>query len=203
MNAPLAVAKVVASRHQSNLFKAFLNDTFTERYVGASLRTLEEKFSDPRGGKYMAKMHSRARGVSGSKKPIGKSKPTWMAHSEKEIELLIAKRAKEGKSPSQIGLYLRDAYGVPNLRVALKKKLGAVLKEKKLTPELPEDLLSLIRRSVQVSKHLEQNRHDMTAKRGLLLTESKIRRLVKYYKGVGRLPQDWKFDAKSIRLHAE
>lgn len=151
----------------------------------------------------MAKMHSRAKGMSGSKKPVSKSKPTWMAQSEKELELLIAKLAREGKTQSQIGLYLRDAYGVPNVRAVLRKKLGNVLQEKGIALALPEDLLSLIRKSVQVSKHLEQNRHDMTAKRGLLLTESKIRRLVKYYKRVGRLPQDWKFDAKSIRLHAE
>ena len=151
----------------------------------------------------MAKMHSRARGKSGSKKPVGKGKPTWMTHSEKEIEMLIAKLAKEGKSPSQIGIYLRDAYGIPSIRAVLKKKLGHVLKEKNLASHLPEDLLSLIRRSVQLGKHLETNKHDMTAKRGSQLTEAKIKRLVDYYKDAGRLPVDWKFDAKSIRLHAE
>lgn len=151
----------------------------------------------------MAKMHSRARGKSGSKKPLGKSKPSWLSHSEKEIELLIAKLAKEGKSPSQIGLYLRDAYGIPSVRATLKRKLGQVLAEKKIAPELPEDLVSLIRRSVNLGKHLEANKHDMTAKRGLQLTESKIKRLVEYYKDAGKLPGDWKFDAKSIRLYAE
>ena len=151
----------------------------------------------------MAKMHSRARGVSGSKRPLNKSKPTWMTHSDKEIELLIAKLAKEGKSPSQIGLYLRDAYGIPSVRAVLKRKLVHILVEKKLAPELPEDLLSLIRRSVKLNKHQEANKHDMTAKRGLQLTEAKIKRLVDYYKDAGRLPTDWKFDAKSIRLHAE
>lgn len=151
----------------------------------------------------MAKMHSRARGISGSKRPLNKTKPTWTTQSEKEIELLIAKLAKEGKTQSQIGLYLRDAYGVPSVRVALKKKLGKVLQEKNIVQQLPEDLLSLIKKSVQLGKHMGTNKKDMTAKRGLQLTESKIRRLVKYYQGTGKLPADWKYDAKSIRLYAE
>ena len=35
---------------------------------------------------------------------------------------------------------------------------------------------------------------------GLLLTESKIHRLVKYYKNTGRLPPEWKFDQSKAKL---
>lgn len=151
----------------------------------------------------MAKMHSRARGSSGSTKPSKKTTSTWVRYSEKEVELLIAKLSKEGLSPSQIGLHLRDTYGIPSIRVVTNKKLAKILKEKGLQTKLPENLLALIKKSVTIKKHLEKNKHDETAKRGLLLTESKINRLVKYYKKEKILPADWKFDPSQIRLYLE
>jgi len=59
---------------------------------------------------------------------------------------------------------------------------------------IPEDLVFLIRRSVQIRKHMEANNKDQTAKRGLQLTESKIKRLTKYYKKSGKLSSEWKYD---------
>ncbi|MCK5107591.1 MAG: 30S ribosomal protein S15, partial [Nanoarchaeota archaeon] len=69
--------------------------------------------------------------------------------------------------------------------------------------ELPEDLLSLVKKSVALSKHLEENNPDKTAKRGLRLTQSKIGRLVKYYKRTGRLPESWKYDESRFKLMVE
>ena len=69
-----------------------------------------------------------------------------------------------------------------------------IVKENKLSPELPDDLTALIRKSVLVRKHIEENSKDETAKRGLTLTESKIKRLVKYFKRTGKLKSEWKFD---------
>jgi len=39
--------------------------------------------------------------------------------------------------------------------------------------------------------------------RGLQLTESKINKLVKYYKKSDRLSKDWKYDHKKVKLLAE
>ncbi|MBU0536275.1 MAG: 30S ribosomal protein S15 [Nanoarchaeota archaeon] len=150
----------------------------------------------------MARMYSRKKGRSGSKKPVNKAR-TWIRYKPKEVEMLIFKLAKEGKSSSEVGLVLRDTYGIPDSKFITKRKITSVIKEKGLAKELPEDLLNLIRRSVQIRKHLEENKKDMTALRGLQLTESKIRRLIKYYKETGVLPLDWKFDAKSLRGYAE
>ncbi len=150
----------------------------------------------------MARMHSRKKGKAGSHKPRNKSN-TWVRYKAKELELLIVKLAKEGRSPSLIGIYLRDNYGIPDVKQILKKTLTQVLKEKNLATELPEDLLSLIKKSVQIQKHLEENKLDMTALRGLQLTDSKIRRLVKYYKENGVLPLNWKYDSASLRLYVE
>ena len=152
----------------------------------------------------MSRMHSSGKGKAGSKRPVKKSIPVWSRYKPKEIELLIVKMAKEGKTPSQIGLILRDTYGVPSIKVATERKITNILEEKKLLAKIPEDLMALIRRSILIKKHIENNKRDKTAKRGLQLTESKIRRLVKYYKNINKkLPSDWTYDPDKIRLLIE
>lgn len=149
----------------------------------------------------MAKMHSRGRGNAGSNKPLNPAKPTWIRYKPKEIELLIGKLAKEGKDSAQIGLILRDSYGIPNVKLLTGKRIQQLLAEKKLLPELPEDLLSLIKRAIALRKHLESNKQDMSALRGLQLTESKVKRLAKYYKETGKIEPTWKYDPKSIKQY--
>lgn len=151
----------------------------------------------------MARMHSRKKGKHGSKKPAKKTVPSWIRYKPKEIELLIAKLTKEGKNTSQIGILLRDVYGIPNVSALCGKSISTILKEKKLISEVPEDLTALFKRYAAVKKHLEINKHDETAGRGLLLTESKINRLVKYYKRTGKILQSWKFDAERAGFFGE
>jgi len=151
----------------------------------------------------MARMYSRARGKSGSKRPLTKVKPTWIRLKPKEIELLVVKLAKEGNSPSKIGTILRDTYGVPSVKLLTNKKITAILEEKKISKKLPEDLLALIKRVSNLKKHLEENKKDMTALRGLQITESKIKKLVKYYKQQKKIPVDWKYDRRKVSLFIE
>jgi len=153
-------------------------------------------------GEKMARMHSRKKGKSGSTKPSKKVKPVWLNYSVKEIEMLVAKLGKE-MPPSKIGLHLRDSYGIPDVKTITGKSITQILKEKNLLPEVPEDLMALIKKAIKIRKHLEENKQDKTAKRGLQLTESKIKRLVKYYKRKKRLPVDWKYDSSRIRLVTE
>lgn len=142
----------------------------------------------------MARMYSRKHGKSGSKRPTKRTVPIWTVYKAKEVELLIAKLAKEGKSSSEIGLILRDTYGIADVSTLCKKKISDVLKEKGLAPELPDDLMAMIRKSVAVRKHMENNLKDQTAKRGLLITESMIKKLAKYYKRIGKISSEWKYD---------
>jgi small subunit ribosomal protein S15 len=148
-------------------------------------------------------MHSGARGKSGSTKPSNPTKPTWLTQSPKETELLVVKYAKEGKSASQIGVLLRDEYGIPSVTLVTGKPVAQILTEKDLQPVIPEDIMALITKVVKVKKHMDENGKDMTAIRGLRLTESKINRLVKYYKSIGRLPPDWSYDPERIKLLIE
>jgi len=151
----------------------------------------------------MARMHSRKKGKSGSKKPVKKVKPVWLRYGSKETEQLVIKLGKAGKTASEIGIILRDSYGVPSVRVVTKKTITRILQENKLEQKLPYDLIALIQREIAIMKHMDSNKKDMTAKRGLQLTDSKIRRLVKYYKKIGRLPQDWAYDKKNAKLLIE
>ncbi len=148
----------------------------------------------------MARMYSRKKGKSGSTRPEERKKQPWVKYSAKEVEALVVKLAKAEKKPSEIGLILRDAYGIPDVKTITNKKISQILKENKLEPELPEDLLSLIRKHIKIVAHRENNKQDMTAKRGLQLTDSKINRLIKYYKKTNRLPKDWKFDRSKAKL---
>ncbi len=149
----------------------------------------------------MARMYSGKRGRSGSTKPPKKVVPVWLKYEPKEIELLVAKYAKEGLLPSQIGLKLRDVHGIPDVKTITGKKITKILEEKGLLPQLPEDLLNLIRKAIKIRKHMEEHKKDMTAKRGLQLTESKILKLVKYYKRIGKLPEDWKYDPEKVKIY--
>ena len=148
-------------------------------------------------------MHSGAKGISGSKKPSGKTSYSWLSYKPKEVEMLIVKLAKEGKSSSEIGLALRDSYGIPDVKTILKKKITQVLEAKKLLKELPEDVLALIKKDVSIIKHMDANKQDMTALRGKQLTESKIKRLVKYYKNNKKIPETWKYDSKKAGMYLE
>lgn len=61
-----------------------------------------------------------------------------------------------------------------------------------LAPQIPEDLYCLIKKAVAVRKHLERNRKDKDSKYRLILIESRIHRLARYYKRTAQLPPVWK-----------
>ena len=66
--------------------------------------------------------------------------------------------------------------------------------------ELRGDLRNLIVRVIDTEKHHLANKKDQSGKRGLQLTESKIRRLVKYYKRVGKLSDEWIYSRKQAKF---
>lgn len=148
-------------------------------------------------------MHSRARGRSGSRKPSKKVKPAWVTYDAKTVEQLVVKLAKAGKPAAEVGLILRDSYGIPDVKTITKKNIGHILKANNLQSKLPDDVKSLIKKSIAVMKHVEINKKDMAARRGLILTESKIKRLSNYYKRVGRLPNDWNYDRAKAKVLIE
>ena len=141
----------------------------------------------------MAKMHSRRRGKSGSKKPASTTAPAWVTYKPVEVEALVVKLAKQGNGPSMIGLILRDNYGIPLARSISGKKVSQLLRQNQASPSIPEDLQVLVQKAKDLAKHLQRNKQDFVNKHSMALVESKIHRLTKYYKSEGLLPQDWKY----------
>ncbi|MBI2573701.1 30S ribosomal protein S15 [Candidatus Woesearchaeota archaeon] len=150
----------------------------------------------------MARMHSRARGKSGSKRPI-KQVSTWAPYKESEVEKLVVKYAKTGKTKSEIGMILRDSYGIQSVHALTGKRVADIVAENNLTKKLPDDVMALIKRLIDIRAHMDKNKQDMTAIRGLTLTNSKIRRLTKYYKAKGIMAQDWQLDMNKLKIYLE
>lgn len=148
----------------------------------------------------MARMHARKRGRSGSKRPLIKTAPKWIRYKKNEVEKLVVKLAKEGKSTARIGMILRDEYGIPLVKSVTNKTITQILKENNLASKYPEDLFNLMKKAVNLRVHLSKNKSDYTSKRGLELLESKIRRLGKYYIKRKVLPQDWSYDPEKAKI---
>ncbi|MFP4402245.1 MAG: 30S ribosomal protein S15 [Candidatus Nanoarchaeia archaeon] len=142
----------------------------------------------------MARIHARTKGKSGSKKPANPD-VSFVNIKAKEIEKLIVQFSKEDNlSSSEIGIRLRDTYAVPSVKVVCGKSIRDILKENGIESSVPEDLQALVNKVYSLKKHLQNNPKDVHNKRSLLLVESKIRRLTKYYKNKGVIAQNWRYD---------
>ena len=148
----------------------------------------------------MARMYARRRGKSCSVRPYRKQAPAWSNIDAKAITQVILNLRKEGASSSKIGLVLRDSYGVPDVKLALGKRIGDILKENKVASEIPEDLRDLMIKALGLRKHLGDNKKDLHNKRQLNLTESKIRRLVRYYRGTKKLPKEFVYKPETAEI---
>lgn len=152
----------------------------------------------------MARMHARRKGKSGSSHPVErKEHPKWSSLNPREVELHVLELAKAGKSTSEIGMVLRDQYAVPDVKLATGKSITKILENNKIKSELPEDLRNLIQTALTIKKHIDANKKDLRNKRNLHLTESKIRRLVKYYKENKVIPETWKYELDQAKLMFE
>ena len=147
----------------------------------------------------MGRMYGSGKGLSKSSIPYKNKPPRWLTINStdvlKEIENLAKKGIRLidlGYKPSQIGVILRDHFAIPQSRLITGSKILRILKKKGIAPEIPEDLYHLMRRAVSVRRHIEKNKRDKSSKYRLILVESKIHRLVRYYKLTKQLPSNWK-----------
>ncbi|GBN32032.1 40S ribosomal protein S13 [Argiope bruennichi] len=145
----------------------------------------------------MGRMHAPGKGISQSSLPYRRSVPTWLKLSSDDVTEQLCKLAKKGLTPSQIGVILRDSHGVAQVRWVTGNKILRILKAKGFAPDLPEDLYHLIKKAVAVRKHLERNRKDKDSKFRLILIESRIHRLARYFKAKRVLPPNWKYESST------
>ena len=139
-------------------------------------------------------MYGGGKGISKSSMPYKKAPPRWLTIDSAEVSKHIENLAKKGFKPSQIGVILRDNYAIPQSRLITGAKILRILKKKGIAPEIPEDLYYLMKRAVTMRKHIEKNKRDKDSKYRLILVESKIHRIIRYYKLTKQLPANWKYD---------
>ncbi|MDQ3836786.1 MAG: 30S ribosomal protein S15 [Thermoproteota archaeon] len=148
----------------------------------------------------MARIHVHTHGKSHSTRPTSKGPAPWLSQNRDQISDLILQLAKEGLSPSEIGLRLRDAHGIPLVKPMLGKSMSEVLAGNNIKSDMPEDLDKLVRKALGLQKHLRVHNSDHRNVRSLELVESKIHRLSKYYKREGKIPKTWKYAAVIAQL---
>ncbi|KAL8425214.1 hypothetical protein Efla_004307 [Eimeria flavescens] len=145
----------------------------------------------------MGRMYGNGKGMSAPAPPFRRRPPTWLRVKPQEVEEHILKLAKKGQTPSQIGVTLRDQFGIPQVKSVTGSKILRILKIQGIAPEIPEDLYFLIKKAVSIRKHLERNRKDNDSKFRLILVESRIHRLGRYYRRTKQLPATWKYQSST------
>ena len=145
----------------------------------------------------MGRMYVKGKGIAASVLPFRRRAPKWITMTPSAVCQMINKYAKKGLAPSQIGVLLRDQHGVPQVNQLTGKKILRILKKSGNAPEYPEDLYNLMKKAVAIRKHLERNRKDTDSKYRLILIESKIHRLTRYYRRTGQVPHQWKYNSKT------
>ena len=141
-------------------------------------------------------MHSNGKGISRRCLPYRKAPPSWVQISASDLVEQIVKMAKRGQTPSQIGVLLRDQYGIPQVKGVTGSKILRILKVQGLAPSLPEDLYCLIKKAVNIRKHIEKYRADKDGKFRLILVESRIHRLARYYRESKAIAPTWRYQSK-------
>lgn len=151
----------------------------------------------------MSRIHSGRKGRSGSHRPYPLVKPEWVTASSEEVVAQVVQLSKGGRTAALVGQMLRDSSAIPSVRAVTGRRLGVVLAENGLKPEIPDDLQSLLKRVVHLQRHLETHPNDLANKRGLTLLESRIRRLARYYRQHRRIPEGWRYSAAGAALQVE
>jgi len=151
----------------------------------------------------MSRIHSGHKGRAGSHRPYPLTKPAWVTTSQEELVAQAVQLSKTGLSSAQVGLHLRDSLGIPSARAVTGKRLGTLLQENGVQPEIPDDLQALLKRVVHLQRHLETHPKDLSNRRGLTLMESRIRRLARYYRQRKRIPETWRYTAAAAALQVE
>lgn len=148
----------------------------------------------------MARLHARKKGHAGATKKPFRPVPQWVETSPAEIEDTIVELYKQGNAPAVIGIILRDSHGIPDVKAVCNKSIVSILQENNVVMELPEDLLNLIRRAVKMIRHMRNNKSDIYNSVRLIWVESKIRRLVRYYRKERVIPKEWRYSREQAEL---
>ena len=65
----------------------------------------------------MGRLHSKGKGISASALPYSRAAPAWLKTTPEQVVEQIAKLARKGATPSQIGVILRDSHGIAQVKL--------------------------------------------------------------------------------------
>lgn len=147
----------------------------------------------------MARMHTKKHGKAKSRKPVRDTLPVAEVDKAK-TEGLIIEMANRGMQPALIGQKLKEEHGVLYVKHSMGKSLTEILEGKSGKPQIPYDLMDLMKKAVSINSHLTSNKHDTDNRMRMKRLESKIWRLTKYYIREGKLPTGWRYDPKQAEL---
>jgi small subunit ribosomal protein S13e len=74
------------------------------------------------------------------------------------------------------------------------QKIQRILRKEGLAAKIPEDLYHLIKKALNIRKHMEKNKSDKDAKYRLTIKESRIHRITRYYRRTGKVPTNFKYN---------
>ena len=97
---------------------------------------------------------------------------------EEDLKKIIAELSKTGKQPAEIGLILRDQYGIPTTKL-YGKKLSKYLKELNLPTNT--ELQNIEKKLTKLKEHLKTNITDRKAKHKFQKAQSKTSKAKKYF----------------------
>ncbi|KAM7454719.1 hypothetical protein BLSTO_04523 [Blastocystis sp. subtype 1] len=142
----------------------------------------------------MGRMYGKGKGISASCLPYKRTAPSWLKTTSAEVEASVCRLAKKGLTPSQIGVLLRDQKGIGQVKAVTGSKILRILKKNgrgsgSFSPRgyvLPDQ---------EGCGHEKAPRAQQKAKFRLILIESRIHRLTRYYKRTEQLPPTWKYNS--------
>eukprot|EP01071_Lankesteria_metandrocarpae_P000827 Lankesteria_metandrocarpae@DN1114_c0_g1_i1.p1 len=146
----------------------------------------------------MGRMYGTGKGISRSALPYKRKAPSWFTAQPSTIEDMVISLAKKGMTPSQIGVNLRDGQGIPKVKHVTGTQILRILRNQGIASSIPEDLYCLMKKAIAIRKHMDKNRKDFDSKFRLILVESRIHRLARYYKRSHKLPATWKYNTKTV-----
>ena len=148
----------------------------------------------------VGRLHSHRHGKSHSTRPIKPAAPVWVKQSPDDVRALVVRYAKDGLTPSQIGIKLRDQHAIPLVQAMTGQTMSAILEDGGISPDMPEDLDNMVKKAVGLQRHLKANKGDRRNVRSLELIEAKIHRLSVYYKRTGKIQPGWKYKSVVAQL---
>jgi small subunit ribosomal protein S15 len=101
---------------------------------------------------------------------------SWVNIKPEEVERKVIELAREGKSPAQIGLLLRDQQGIPRAKL-LGLRIKKILEKNKLWED-PENHNLKIKIETLI-KHQEKNKHDESARKSHIKHAARVHTLNK------------------------